>query len=183
MIPPSVKTVVAVRYAAASLARNATTLAISPGSAMRASGIAASRTFILPGSAIVEALIAAGADRDYFTRRDSLEMFAAAQSGPARTVSVQRDEEHNRFLLHVEDRSNGYPRVNTVGVDFVSSVEYRTLMANHRDMAAISGEIIVEMILDMQTSVEIKLPGRFPVSPQIAGALKAVAGVVDVQTV
>ena len=28
----------------------------------------------------------------------------------------------------------------------------------------------------------MKLPGRFQVSPQIAGAIKAVAGVVDVET-
>ena len=31
------------------------------------------------------------------------------------------------------------------------------------------------------TEVEIKLPGRFKVSPQIAGAIKAVPGVLDVQ--
>jgi DNA polymerase III subunit alpha len=28
----------------------------------------------------------------------------------------------------------------------------------------------------------MKLPGRFKVSPQVAGAIKAVPGVVDVQT-
>ena len=33
-------------------------------------------------------------------------------------------------------------------------------------------------MLDLQTEVEMKLPGRFKVSPQIAGAIKAV---VDVQ--
>ena len=38
------------------------------------------------------------------------------------------------------------------------------------------------LMLDLQTEVEMKLPGRFKVSPQIAGAIKAVAGVVDVQT-
>ena len=37
------------------------------------------------------------------------------------------------------------------------------------------------MMLDLETEVEMKLPGRFKVSPQIAGAIKAVAGVVDVQ--
>ncbi len=31
------------------------------------------------------------------------------------------------------------------------------------------------------TEVEVKLPGRFKVSPQIAGALKAVPGVVQVE--
>jgi DNA polymerase-3 subunit alpha len=44
------------------------------------------------------------------------------------------------------------------------------------------GEVTLIMMLDLQTEVEMKLPGRFRVSPQIAGALKAVAGVVDVQT-
>jgi DNA polymerase-3 subunit alpha len=37
------------------------------------------------------------------------------------------------------------------------------------------------MMLDLETEVEMKLPGRFRVSPQIAGAIKAVSGVVDVQ--
>jgi DNA polymerase-3 subunit alpha len=29
--------------------------------------------------------------------------------------------------------------------------------------------------------VEVKLPGRYPISPQIAGAMKAVPGVVEVE--
>ena len=45
------------------------------------------------------------------------------------------------------------------------------------------GEVTLVMMLDVQTEVEVRLPGRFKVSPQIAGAIKAVAGVVDVQTV
>ncbi|MDR3468378.1 MAG: DNA polymerase III subunit alpha [Xanthobacteraceae bacterium] len=44
------------------------------------------------------------------------------------------------------------------------------------------GEVSLVMMLDLETEVELKLPGRFRVSPQIAGALKAVAGVIDVQT-
>jgi DNA polymerase-3 subunit alpha len=44
------------------------------------------------------------------------------------------------------------------------------------------GDVSLVMMLDLETEVEMKLPGRFPVSPQIAGAIKAVAGVVDVQT-
>src|SRR3954451_17629673 len=43
------------------------------------------------------------------------------------------------------------------------------------------GEVSLVMMLDLETKVEMKLPGRFKVSPQIAGAIKAVAGVVDVQ--
>jgi DNA polymerase-3 subunit alpha len=44
-----------------------------------------------------------------------------------------------------------------------------------------NGDVSLVMMLDMETEVEMKLPGRFRVSPQIAGAIKAVAGVVDVQ--
>jgi DNA polymerase-3 subunit alpha len=39
------------------------------------------------------------------------------------------------------------------------------------------------MMLNLDTEVEMKLPGRFRVSPQIAGAIKAVAGVVQVEMV
>jgi DNA polymerase-3 subunit alpha len=44
------------------------------------------------------------------------------------------------------------------------------------------GDVSLVMMLDLETEVELKLPGRFRVSPQIAGAIKAVSGVVDVQT-
>jgi DNA polymerase-3 subunit alpha len=43
------------------------------------------------------------------------------------------------------------------------------------------GEISMVLILDGGTEVEVKLPGRFKVSPQIAGAIKAVPGVVTVE--
>jgi DNA polymerase-3 subunit alpha len=45
------------------------------------------------------------------------------------------------------------------------------------------GDVTLVMMLDLETEVEMRLPGRFRVSPQIAGAIKAVPGVVDVQTV
>ncbi|MBI5319832.1 DNA polymerase III subunit alpha [Bradyrhizobium sp.] len=44
------------------------------------------------------------------------------------------------------------------------------------------GDVSLVLMLDLETEIEMKLPGRYKVSPQIAGALKAVAGVVDVQT-
>jgi DNA polymerase-3 subunit alpha len=37
------------------------------------------------------------------------------------------------------------------------------------------------LLLGQGTEVEVKLPGRFKVSPQIAGAIKAVPGVVQVE--
>ena len=45
------------------------------------------------------------------------------------------------------------------------------------------GEVALVLMLDEGTEVEVKLPGRFKVSPQIAGAIKAVPGVVAVEAV
>ncbi len=45
------------------------------------------------------------------------------------------------------------------------------------------GEINVIVLLGPDAEVEVKLPGRYRVSPQIAGAIKAVPGVVEVQMV
>jgi DNA polymerase-3 subunit alpha len=45
------------------------------------------------------------------------------------------------------------------------------------------GEVSMVLMLAAGTEVEIKLPGRFKVSPQIAGAIKAVPGVVQVEAI
>jgi DNA gyrase subunit B len=98
---------------------------------------------------IVEALLEAGADRDFFGDKEKLESLGRALTTATRTVTVQRDEEHNRFLLHIEDRSAGYPRQHRIGVDFVTAAEYRTLLANHRELPRLSGEIIVSATAEM----------------------------------
>jgi DNA polymerase-3 subunit alpha len=56
----------------------------------------------------------------------------------------------------------------------------RRLEANGRT-AQDSGEVALVLMLAEGTEVEVKLPGRFKVSPQIAGAIKAVPGVVAVE--
>ena len=43
------------------------------------------------------------------------------------------------------------------------------------------GEVSMVLMLGNGSEVEVKLPGRFKVSPQIAGAIKAVTGVVTVE--
>src|SRR5206468_496957 len=103
---------------------------------------------------IVEALLAAGADREYFLDKDRLDGLAEALTTPTRTVTVQRDEEHNRYLLQIEDRSSGYPRQHAIGVDFVTAGEYRTMLANHRDMPALDGEIIVPTTMEAAEEAE-----------------------------
>jgi DNA gyrase subunit B len=97
---------------------------------------------------IIDALVAAGADREYFADKEKLEGLAQTLTTPARTVTVQRDEEHNRYLLHADDRSNGYPRQHIIGVDFVTAAEYRTLLSNRRDIPVFDGGIIVSGTAD-----------------------------------
>ena len=46
---------------------------------------------------------------------------------------------------------------------------------------AADGEVSMVLLLRNGSEVEVKLPGRFKVSPQIAGAIKAVSGVVTVE--
>jgi len=46
---------------------------------------------------------------------------------------------------------------------------------------AADGEVSIVLLLANGNEVEVKLPGRFKVSPQIAGAIKAVTGVVTVE--
>ena len=43
------------------------------------------------------------------------------------------------------------------------------------------GEVSMVLMLGGDTEVEVKLPGRFNVSPQIVGALKTVSGVERVE--
>jgi DNA polymerase-3 subunit alpha len=46
-----------------------------------------------------------------------------------------------------------------------------------------AGEVNFIVMLGAGEEVEVKLPGRYKVSPQIAGAIKAVPGVVEVRAV
>jgi DNA gyrase subunit B len=117
---------------------------------------------------IVEALVGAGADREYFANKDRLEEICRTLTTPVRSVSVERDEEHNRYLLHVEDRSAGYPRQHTIGVDFVTAGEYRTLLANHRDIASLTGDIVVSATADLPN--ETDEPGAAADETAIGGA-------------
>jgi DNA gyrase subunit B len=85
-----------------------------------------------------------GKDKAFFTEREKLDALAAALSTPARTVTVQPDEEHQAFALAIEDRSGGYPRHHRIDQDFVTTGEFRTLAASYQDVKGIRGPMIVK---------------------------------------
>jgi DNA polymerase-3 subunit alpha len=53
--------------------------------------------------------------------------------------------------------------------------------ASRNGAESADGEVSMVLMLQNGSEVEVKLPGRFKVSPQIAGAMKAVPGVVTVE--
>jgi DNA gyrase subunit B len=73
-------------------------------------------------------------DRAFFANREALEEIAARLTGPARTVTVVPDEEHNSQLLHIEERLNGYSRRHQLGAEFVTSGEYRALLQSYAEV-------------------------------------------------
>jgi DNA gyrase subunit B len=94
--------------------------------------------------AIVSALLEFDArDKSFFEQRERLDVIAARMTIPTRTVTVARDDEHNVFTLHVEDRSPGYPRRYEIGVDFITSGEYRLLASAYREIQDIKFPVVV----------------------------------------
>ncbi len=63
----------------------------------------------------------------------------------------------------------------------IEALAKRLEAAPRAAQASGDGEVSVVLLLQQGTEVEVKLPGRFKVSPQIAGAIKAVPGVVQVE--
>ena len=93
---------------------------------------------------IVSALLEGEArDKSFFEQRDRLDVIAARMTTPTRTVSVTRDDEHNVFALQIEDRSLGYPRQYEIGIDFITSGEYRMLVSAYREIADIKFPAVV----------------------------------------
>jgi DNA gyrase subunit B len=103
---------------------------------------------------IVTALLQMEArDKSFFEQKEKLEMLAARMTTPVRTVSVNRDEEHNAYYLAIEDRSHGYPRHFDMGVNFITSGEYRTLAAAYTAIQDIRFPVVVKA-MDSQADSE-----------------------------
>ncbi len=96
---------------------------------------------------IVSTLLQADAlDKSFFEQRDKLDRIATRMTTLVRTLTVNRDDEHNAFVLAIEDRSQGYPRHYNIGVDFIASGEYRTLLAAFREIRDVTFPVIVKAI-------------------------------------
>ncbi len=84
---------------------------------------------------VVEALLDRDVrDRSFFENQAAMENLGLQLTTPVRDVTALRDDEHNVWQLRIEDRSNGYPRIDHIGVDFVTTGEYRTLLGSYAEI-------------------------------------------------
>jgi DNA polymerase III subunit alpha len=120
-------------------------------------GLAQFRDLLEPGAAVLLTLSAEVQGDDVRARIQSVEPLDAAAANLAKGL---------RVFLRNADPLEGVAR---------------RLEAMPRSAANGDGEVSMVLLLEQGTEVEIKLPGRFKVSPQIAGAIKAVPGVVQVE--
>ena len=127
-----------------------------------AEGLAQYRDLLEPGSAVLLFLTAELQGDEVRARIQSVELLdeAAAKMHKGLRVFLRNEAPIEGVARRLEPMPSGSARNG----------------ADHAD-----GEVSMILMLQDGNEVEVKLPGRFKVSPQIAGAIKAVSGVVTVE--
>jgi DNA polymerase III subunit alpha len=125
-----------------------------------AEGLAQYRDLLEPGTAVLLFLSAEVQAEEVRARIQTVEPLdqAAAKMQKGLRVFLRNDMPLDGLVRRLEPSGNG-----RTGVE------------------ASDGEVSMVLMLQNGSEVEVKLPGRFKVSPQIAGAMKAVPGVVTVE--
>ncbi len=96
---------------------------------------------------IVLALLGADVrDASTFADRAKVDALATALSSATRDVTVQADEEHNASTLVIADRSAGYVRQTSVGVEFVTAPDYRTLVGSYTNVKDYLGAVVISTL-------------------------------------
>ncbi len=130
-----------------------------------AEGLAQYRDLLEPGTAVLLFLTAEVQADEVRARIQSVEPLDEAAAKMQRGLRVfLRDQEP---LAGVAKRLDPMKNGGRAGADGAQQTG--------------EGEVSMVLLLKNGSEVEVKLPGRFKVSPQIAGAIKAVTGVVTVE--
>ena len=126
-----------------------------------AEGLAQYRDLLEPGTAVLLFLTAEVQGDEVRARIQSVEPLdeAAARMQRGLRVFLRNEEPLASVAKRLEPSRNGRSAPEQSG----------------------DGEVSMVLLLENGNEVEVKLPGRFKVSPQIAGAIKAVTGVVTVE--
>ena len=106
-----------------------------------------------PRREVVLRLLDRGArDRTFFTDQARVAELARDIEAPACAVTVGPDEEHNAWSIAIDDRTNGFPRRHTVGVDLVETAEYRELFARHGAVEVVRGPMEVAALKEPEAA-------------------------------
>jgi DNA gyrase subunit B len=125
---------------------------------------------------VIEALLDRDVrDRTFFDNQAGVEELAAQLTTPVRDVVVVREDEHNAWQLRIEDRSNGYPRIDHIGVTFATGAEYRTLLASYSEIR----DVVRAM---RQGPVELAATGAAPQEEPVNEAGDVVADTGELST-
>jgi DNA gyrase subunit B len=93
---------------------------------------------------VIEALLGVNAcDKAFFGDRANLERLAGTLSRPDRTVTVKPDEEHNVFSLLIDNCTTDDQEKHSVGIEFVSTSEYRALQGSYDAVKHIKTPIVI----------------------------------------
>jgi DNA gyrase subunit B len=89
-----------------------------------------------PGRRAILALVEGQAgDKAFWSDRERVEALAAHLARtPGVAASIVEDTEHNALAVDIEDRSAGYTRHHRIGLDFVTTGEFRTLAGVYADV-------------------------------------------------
>src|SRR5262249_21921949 len=124
--------------------------------------------------------------RDLLEPGTAVLLFLTAEAqGDEGRARVQSAEPLDQAAAKLQKRVRGFVRDGKPPDGGVKGVERRRNGngGSRPPQAASDGEVNIIVLLNAGAEVELKLPGRYKVSPQIAGAIKAVPGVVEVQAV
>jgi len=142
-----------------------------------AEGLAQYRDLLEPGTAVLLLLSAEVQAEEVRARIQSVEPLdqAAARTQKGLRVFLRNEEPLAGVARRLEPARNGAARNGNGGSNGSGGGN------GHGGSEPADGEVSVVLLLQNGSEVEVKLPGRFKVSPQIAGAIKAVTGVVTVE--
>jgi DNA gyrase subunit B len=83
-------------------------------------------------------------DKTFWTSQDAVEQLAAYLRAPAVDTAVVEDTEHQALAVTIEDRSAGYGKRHRLDLDFVTTGEFRTLLAAYQDVRELlSGPVTI----------------------------------------
>jgi DNA gyrase subunit B len=97
-----------------------------------------------PPEIVTELLKMDARDKSFFEQKETLDELAGRMTTAVRTVTVSRDDEHSAFYLAIDDRAHGYPRLFDFGVDFITSGEYKTLLAAYREIQDVKFPVLIK---------------------------------------